>query len=117
MNTAQLIGNLGADPEVKYFESGSVKATFTLYVNEHFKDKAGETKDRVNRFAIEVWGKTAEFAANYLHKGNRIAITGSLMEQTWQDNGENRSRVVVRANRLENLTPKDNSPTAAEEDF
>lgn len=116
MNTTILIGNLGADPEVRTFESGSQRAQFTLYYNEKFV-KDGQTVERTHRFTIETWGKTASFVANYLHKGSKVAVSGSLSENTWTDEGQNRSRVIVRANRVENLTPKPaDEPEAVEED-
>ena len=105
-NATQLIGNLGADPEAKYFESGSQVSRFTLYVNEKF-NRDGQPEERTHRFPVEVWGKTAEFVNNYLHKGSRVAVQGSLAENTWTDEGgQNHSRVIIKANRIENLTPK-----------
>lgn len=116
-SSTQLIGNLGADPDVRVFESGSQRAQFTLYLNERFT-KDGQTQERTHRFSVEAWGKTAEFAANYLRKGSKVAVSGSLAENTWTDEGQNRSRVIVRANRIENLTPKPADETeAVEEDF
>lgn len=115
-NSLQLIGHLGADPEIRYFESGSNVAKFTLYLNERYS-KNGQTQERVHRFTVETWGKTAEFVANYLRKGSRVAIQGSLAENTWADtDGQNHSRVIVRANRIENLTPKKTGEPQAAED-
>jgi len=106
-NSVQIIGNLGANPETRHFESGSVVTKFTLYVNER-SGKGDQAQERTHRFQIETWGKTAEYANNYLRKGSRVAIQGTLAEDTWQDrdSGDNRSRIVIRANRVENLTPK-----------
>lgn len=105
-SSTQLIGNLGADPDIRFFESGSQRAQFTLYLNERFT-KDGQTQERTHRFSVEAWGKTAEFAANYLRKGSKVAVSGSLAENTWTDaDQQKRSRVVVQANRIENLTPK-----------
>jgi single-strand DNA-binding protein len=115
MNSVQLIGNLGADPEVKYFEGGSHVAKFSLYLNERSK-KNGETKERVYRVVIECWGKTAEFVGNYLRKGNRVAVIGALQENTWESDGQKHSRLIIRANRIENLTPKSADDTSCEEE-
>ncbi|MEO0986807.1 MAG: single-stranded DNA-binding protein [Cyanobacteria bacterium J06639_14] len=104
-NATQLIGHLGADPDSRYFESGSQVSRFTLYVNEKF-NKDGQTEERTHRFPVEVWGKTAEFVNNYLRKGSRVAVQGSLAENTWTDETGNHSRVIIKANRIENLTPK-----------
>ena len=108
-NSTQQIGHLGADPEAKYFESGSQVSRFTLYVNERYT-KDGQTQERTHRFPVEVWGKTAEFVNNYLRKGSRVAVQGSLAENTWTDGeGQHHSRVIIKANRIENLTPKQNT--------
>lgn len=117
LNTATVLGHLGADPDAKYFESGSQVSRFTLYVNEKF-NKGGETEERTHRFPVEVWGKTAEFVNNYLHKGSRVAIQGSLVENTWTDEGgQHHSRVIIKANRIENLTPKKDTESVEDEAF
>ena len=107
INVATIIGHLGGDPEVKYFESGSCTARLTVYVNEKFT-KNGETQEQTHRIPVEAWGKTAEFCADYLRQGAHVAVTGSLAENRWTDQatGDNRSRLVVKAQRVENLTPK-----------
>lgn len=106
-NSVQLIGHLGADPEVRYFESGSNVARFTLYLNERYTNKANQTtEERTHRFTVEAWGKSAEFAANYLSKGSQVAVSGYLQENVWSTEGQNHSRITIRANRIENLTPK-----------
>lgn len=113
-NSAQIIGNLGADPEATNFESGSTLVRFPLYVNERYKHD-GETKERVHRFTIEAWGKTADYVINYLHKGNQVAVSGSLVEHTWTTtDGQPRSKVAIKANRIKNLTPRkvDSIPTS-----
>lgn len=109
INTVVVIGNLGGNPETRYFgneDKKSVVSKFTLYVNETYRDSAGEKQQRTDRIPVEVWGASAEFAHNYLQQGSRVAVHGSLREQRWQDNGENRSRLVLRGRRIENLTPK-----------
>jgi single-strand DNA-binding protein len=107
INVATIIGHLGGDPEVKYFESGSCTARLTIYVNEKFK-KNGEQQEVTHRIPVEVWGKTAEYCANYLKQGSHVAVTGSLSENRWTDQatGDNRSRLTVKAQRIDNLTPK-----------
>jgi len=108
INSTTLVGRLGADPKAQYFESGSQVSRFTLYVNEHYKQD-GQKQERTHRFAVEVWGGTAEYVNNYLRKGNLVGVSGSLAEDVWEDKenpGQNRSRVIVKANRIENLTPK-----------
>lgn len=107
INNSTIIGHLGGDPEVKYFESGSCTARLTVYVNEKFK-KNGETQEQTHRIPVEAWGNTAEYCANYLRQGAYVAVTGSLAENRWKDQttGDSRSRLVIKAQRIENLTPK-----------
>ncbi len=78
INWVNLVGNAGADPIVKYFESGSVICTLTLAVRSL-------KKNQPDWFNLECWGKTAEVAANYVHKGKQIGVTGSLKIETWRD--------------------------------
>ena len=105
LNVVALVGCLGRDPELKYFDSGTVVAKFSVAVNRPKKD--GESV--ADWFDCEAWGKTAEFLGNYIKKGNRISIVGKLKQEKWEDrtSGEKRSKVVVAVDRLENLTPRD----------
>jgi single-strand DNA-binding protein len=101
LNTVILSGRAGRDPEVRYFESGQNVAKFTMAVDRNAK---GEDADW---FDVEVWGKSAQFAADYLRKGARVAVEGRLKQERWQDkSGQNRSSVVVSAFRLELLDTK-----------
>jgi len=107
MNNVMMIGHLGGDPEVKYFESGACTSRITVYLNERYT-KDGERRENTHRVPVEVWGKTAEYVANYLKQGSHVAIMGSLTEARWTDQatGEKRSRLMVKALRVDNLTPK-----------
>lgn len=103
INVVNLVGRAGRDPEVKYFESGSVVCNLTLAVNRRRRDS-----DEPDWFNLEIWGKTAEVAANYVRKGSLIGITGALKFDHWQDRatGANRSKPVIRVDRLELLGSK-----------
>jgi single-strand DNA-binding protein len=104
LNTIHLVGRAGRDPEVKYFESGSVVCNFTLAVN-----RATSKKDEPpDWFDLELWGKTAEVAANYVKKGSLIGIQGSLKFDHWNDrnSGAARSKPVIRVERLNLLGSK-----------
>ncbi|MDF5710031.1 MAG: single-stranded DNA-binding protein [Nostoc sp. S4] len=103
INIVTLIGRVGGDPEIKYFESGSVKCRLTLAVNRRTKE--GEHTDWFN---LELWGKTAEVAGNYVRKGRQIAVKGSLKFDTWSDRqtGANRSSPVIQVDQLDLLGSK-----------
>jgi single-strand DNA-binding protein len=109
LNTVHLVGRAGGDPQVRYFESGSVVCNFTLAVN-----RPTSRDDQPDWFNLEIWGKTAEVAANYVKKGSLIGIQGSLKIETWSDRstGANRSKPVIRVDRLDLLGSKrDNDPS------
>lgn len=108
MNTVILIGNLGKDPEIKYFDSGACKTTFTLALSAYnSKTKENET-EWVN---CEAWNKTAETIAEYCKKGHKLCVTGSLKTQKWEDeNGNKKSKTIVLVHRIEMLTPKNKEP-------
>ena len=108
LNVVSLVGRAGRDPEVRYFESGSVLCTLSLAVNRRSRNS-----DQPDWFNLKIWGKTAEIAANYVKKGSLIGIQGSLEIETWTDRntGANRSSPVIRVDRLDLLGSKrDNDP-------
>ena len=110
LNVVHLVGRAGTDPEVRYFESGSVLCTLPLAV-----DRPTSKSDKPDWFNLKIWGKTAEIAANYVRKGSLIGIQGSLTIETWSDRntGANRSKPVIRVDRLDLLGSKrDNDPGA-----
>ena len=113
VNTVTLVGRAGLDPEVRYLESGSVVANLTLAVNRRSRD------DEPDWFNLEIWGKQAEVAANYVRKGSLVGIIGSFKLDRWTDkaSGEERSKPVVRVDRLELLGSKRDSEAAASGGF
>jgi single-strand DNA-binding protein len=110
LNLVTLVGRVGGDPDVKYFESGSVKCRLTLAV-----DRRSRNDDQPDWFNLELWGKTAEVAANYVRKGGLIGVTGALKLDSWQDKatGVERTSPVIRVERLELLGSKRDNETAA----
>ncbi len=107
VNCVTLVGRAGRDPEVRYFESGSVVANLTMAVNRRSRD------DEPDWFNLEIWGKQAQIAADYVKKGSLIGITGSFKVDAWSDRntGEVRTKPVVRVDRLELLGSKRDSET------
>ena len=102
INSVTLVGRAGRDPEVRYFESGTVVANLTMAVNRRNRD------DEPDWFNLEIWGKQAQVAADYVKKGSLIGITGSFKLDSWKDRntGEDRHKPVVRVDRLELLGSK-----------
>jgi single-strand DNA-binding protein len=103
LNSVTLVGRVGGDPDVKYFESGSVVCNLTLAVNRQSRNN-----DQPDWFNLEMWGKTAEVAANHVRKGSLIGVSGALKFEHWKDRstGANRSKPVIRVERLELLGSK-----------
>ncbi len=85
VNKVTLLGNLGKDPEVKYTPSGTPVAKFTVATNERFKDKEGQWQDRTEWHNLTAWARTAEIAGEYLKKGSKVYIEGSLRTHSWDD--------------------------------
>ncbi len=102
INTINLVGRAGREPDVRYFESGSTVANFTLAVNRISKG------DEPDWFNLEIWGKQAQIAADYVKKGSLVGITGSFKIDSWKDKitGEDRFKPVVRVDRLNLLSSK-----------
>jgi single-strand DNA-binding protein len=84
-NSVQLIGNLGADPEVKKFDNGKMLARLKVATNETYYNQKGEKVQDTQWHNVTVWGKTAEIAEKYLNKGQEIALEGKLTTNTWED--------------------------------
>ena len=104
MNTATIIGRAGQDAEIKYFESGKVKTTFSLAVNRFDAKTKTEVPDWFN---IEVWDKQAEFAGDYVKKGRQVAVDGRISISKWTDQtGEERERFLIVANNIRLLGSK-----------
>ena len=107
INTVNLVGRAGREPDVRYFESGSTVANFTLAVNRRTRDEEPDW------FNLEIWGKQAQIAADYVRKGSLIGITGSLKIDSWKDKstGEDRYKPVIRVERLNLLGSKKDNET------
>ena len=105
INSVTLVGRAGRDPEVRYFESGSVVANLTLAVNRRSRN------DEPDWFNLEIWGKQAQVAADFVKKGSLLGIVGSFKLDSWKDRktGEDKSKPVIRVDRLELLGSKKES--------
>ena len=107
VNSVTLVGRAGRDPEVRYFESGSMVANLTIAVNRR------SNNDEPDWFNLEIWGKQAQVAADYVRKGSLLGIIGSFSLDRWteRNSGDERSTPVVRVDRLE--LPGSNRDAAA----
>ncbi len=103
LNIVNLVGRAGSEPEIRYFDSGKVLCELPLAVN-----RPTSRSDKPDWFKLKIWGKTAEVAGNYVHKGSLIGIKGSLVIETWADRntGKQRSSPVIQVDRLDLLGSK-----------
>lgn len=86
VNKVILLGNLGADPDVKVLENGTAVAAFNLATSEKWKDRStGEDKERTEWHRVALFGRLAEIAGEYLKKGSKAYIEGNLRTRKWQD--------------------------------
>jgi single-strand DNA-binding protein len=108
INKVILIGNLGQDPETKSLPSGSAVTNIRLATTEGWKDKqTGEKKEATEWHSVVFFDRMAEIAGQYLKKGSKVYIEGSLRTRKWQDkNGNDRYTTEVRATDMQMLDSK-----------
>ena len=110
INTITLVGRAGRDPELRFFESGTSVANLTMAV-----DKASSNREEEpDWFSLEIWGKQAQVAADYVRKGSLIGVVGRMTIEQWTDRntGQKRSKPVVKVDRLALLGSKADSKQA-----
>jgi single-strand DNA-binding protein len=110
LNKTMIIGNLGADPELRYTPSGKAVANLRVAVNHNFKDAAGEWQKETQWFNVEVWDQAAERAAEQMRKGNKVYAEGRLRTREWEgQDGQKRTSVEIRADRVLSLERREPS--------
>ncbi|MEE9553459.1 MAG: single-stranded DNA-binding protein [candidate division Zixibacteria bacterium] len=104
VNKAILIGNLGADPELRYTSGGTAVASFSIATTEKFKNKDGERQERTEWHNIVCWTRLAEIANEYLRKGNPVYIEGRIQTRNYDDKeGVKRYRTEIVAQQMQLL--------------
>ena len=108
INKVIIIGNLGADPEVRYMPSGSAVTNIRVATTEAWKDKqSGEMQERTEWHRIVLYNRLAEISGEYLRKGSKVYIEGSLRTNKWQDqSGNERYTTEIIANNMQMLDPR-----------
>ena len=97
VNRVILIGNLGKDPEIRYTQAGEPIANFSLATNEAWTDKGGQKQERTEWHRVEIFGKAAQVARDYLSKGRQVYIEGSIRYDEWTDkDGNKRNMTKIR---------------------
>jgi len=103
MNFVALAGNLTQDPEIKQIDSGTTVGDLRLAVNEKYRTQQGEDKESVCYVDVVVWGRLAENCGQYLQKGSAVLLEGKLQYDQWETDGQKRSKLRVRAQRVQFL--------------
>jgi len=108
INKVILIGNLGADPEVRYLGSGDPVANISIATSESWKDKqTGQQQERTEWHRVVIYGKMADVASKYMKKGSKVYIEGSLRTRKWQDkNGQEKYTTEVICSDLQLIDTK-----------
>jgi len=107
-NNVQLIGRLGNDPEIRTFETGKKKASFSLATNETYTNNKGEKVEEVNWHNVIAWGKKVDLIENYLKKGSEIAMQGKLLNRNYEKDGVTKYITEISLNEMYMLGKKDN---------
>lgn len=116
-NRVILVGRLTRDPEVRYTPSGAAVAEIGLAVSESFRNKAGEMVEQTCYVDVVVWGRQAETTGEYMRKGSPVLIEGRLQLDQWEtQQGEKRSKLRVRADRVQFLEGRRDSGGEGAED-
>jgi single-strand DNA-binding protein len=110
LNKMMIIGNLGADPELRYTPSGKAVTNLRVAVNHNFRGADGEWQKETQWFNVEVWDQAAERAAEQLRKGNKVYAEGRLRTREWEgQDGQKRTSVEIRADRVVGLERREPS--------
>jgi len=120
LNKAQLIGNLGSDPETRNTNSGNTVCNLSIATSHRGKTQAGEWEERTEWHRVVCFGRTAETCQKYLTKGRRVYVEGRIQTRSWDDNGVTKYTTEIIGERvlfLSNRTPdREGSYSEAPED-
>ena len=105
-NRVILVGNLTREIELRYTQSGLAVTDIGLAVNERRKAQSGEWVDETVFVDVTLWGRTAEVAGEYLSKGSSVLIEGRLKQETWEQDGQKRSKIKVVCHHMQMLGGK-----------
>lgn len=101
VNKAIVLGNLGADGEMRYTTGGAAVTTLSLATTETWNDKSGKRQERTEWHRIVLWGKIAESLTEYCKKGKQLYVEGRLQTRSWDDkNGTKRYSTEIRADNV-----------------
>ena len=120
INKVILIGNLGADPEIRHMPNGAAVANINLATSESWKDKnTGELQERTEWHRVVLFQRLAEIVAEYLKKGSKVYIEGRLQTRKWQDKttGQDRYTTEIIANEMQMLDSRGSGASSESTSF
>ena len=124
LNKVMLIGNLGQDPEARFTPQGTAVANLSVATNESWKDQNGEMQDRTEWHRVVMYGKMAETANEYMHKGQMVYVEGRLQTNEWEDQNQIKRKTTeikcdnftMLGRRSDTSTQAKNQPEKIEQD-
>jgi single-strand DNA-binding protein len=115
LNKVILIGNLGGEVELRYTSSGIAVANFSIATTDSWKDADGNKQEKTEWHNITAWKKLAEICGQYLHKGSRVYVEGSIGQQTWDKDGVKQYKTIITIQSMLMLdTKKEGAPVQEE---
>ena len=106
INKVMLIGNLGADPEMRFTQNGAPVASFTVATTEKWKGQDGQMKEQTEWHRVIAWQRLAEICGEYLSKGSRVYIEGKLQTRSWEKDGQKHYTTEIVAREMKMLSPR-----------
>lgn len=104
INKAIIVGNLGADPELRYTQSGTAVASFRVATTERWKGQDGQMQEQTEWHSCNAWGKLAEICGKYLQRGSKVYVEGSINTRKWQDKtGNDRYSTEIKVREMKML--------------
>lgn len=118
INKVILIGNLGKDPETRYLPAGTAVTNFTLATSESWKDKSsGQMQERTEWHKVVIFNKLAEIAGEFLKKGSKVYIEGSLRTRSYDKDGQKHYTTEIVANEMQMLDGRGDRPASDSQGF
>ena len=107
LNKILIIGNLGSDPEMRYTPNGDPVTNFSVATNRRYSTRDGQQVDETEWFRVSAWGRLAETTNQYLTRGSKVYVEGSLRSRSWQgQDGQARFSNEIRAQEVRFLDPR-----------
>jgi len=111
LNKCMIIGNLGADPEMRYTANGSAVTTFNVATSRNYTNNQGERVDETEWFSVVTWNRLAETCAQYLQKGRQVYVEGRMQTRSWDgQDGQKRYRTELIAETVKFLGNRNDRP-------